>query len=316
MRPQLTPELPVDPFSPPRLLKRAIATIDWPTVALFVGCWGLWAGALVMPAGWGALGFVGLLTSLTLHSSLSHEILHGHPFRNKTANSLLGLVQPGLMVPYFRFKRLHLAHHRDETLTDPYEDPESNYLDPARWGRLSAGTRVMLLFNNTLFGRMLIGPIIGMSGFIRGDIARFQQGDRQVAWDWAVHLPGIMMVLWVVSLTAVPIWVYLLACYAALSVLRIRTFLEHRAHAQGQARTVIVEDRGLLAFLFLNNNLHVVHHMHPGVCWYDLPRLYRAHRDRFLARNDGYVYRSYGEVFRRYFLSRKDPVAHPLWPRD
>ena len=27
----------------------------------------------------------------------------------------------------------HLAHHRDAMLTDPYDDPESNYLDPAVW---------------------------------------------------------------------------------------------------------------------------------------------------------------------------------------
>ena len=37
-------------------------------------------------------------------------------------------------------------------------------------------------------------------------------------------------------------------------------------------------------------------------------------RERYLAVNDGYVYRSYGEVFRRYFWRAKDPVPHPLWP--
>jgi fatty acid desaturase len=53
--------------------------------------------------------------------------------------------------------------------------------------------------------------------------------------------------------------------------------------------------------------------MHPRVAWYRLPALYRANREKYLSRNDGYVYRSYGEVFRRYFLRVKDPVAHPLW---
>jgi hypothetical protein len=27
------------------------------------------------------------------------------------------------------------------------------------------------------------------------------------------------------------------------------------------------------------------------------------------------MYRSYGEVFRRYLFARKDPVPHPLWRR-
>ncbi len=31
---------------------------------------------------------------------------------------------------------MHMAHHRDAILTDPYDDPESNYLDPAVWARL------------------------------------------------------------------------------------------------------------------------------------------------------------------------------------
>ena len=81
-----------------------------------------------------------------------------------------------------------------------------------------------------------------------------------------------------------------------------------------RGRTVIIEDRGFFAFLFLNNNLHVVHHMHPGVPWYRLPALYRRGKERFCQVNDGYVYRSYGEIFRRFFWKAKDPVPHPLWP--
>ncbi len=71
-----------------------------------------------------------------MHSSLSHELLHGHPFGAERAETLLGLWQPGIFVPYLRFKRTHLAHHRDANLTDPYDDPESNYVDPQVWARL------------------------------------------------------------------------------------------------------------------------------------------------------------------------------------
>jgi len=45
-------------------------------------------------------------------------------------------------------------------------------------------------------------------------------------------------------------------------------------------------------------------------------RLYRADKEYYQTLNDGYVFRSYGEVFRRYFLRAKDPVPHPLWPRE
>lgn len=289
---------------------------DWPTVFLLVMVLLVWVGALALPDGAGGLAFVLLVLALTLHSSLSHEILHGHPFGRARLETVLGLWQPGLFVPYLRFKRLHLAHHQDANLTDPYDDPESNYLDPAVWDRLPDWVRICLRINNTLAGRILIGPAVGMVAFVRGDIAAFRAGDRQILRDWLWHLPGVAATLYVVSHAPVGLPLYLGACYAALSVLKIRTFLEHRAHDHACARTVIVEDRGLLSFLFLNNNLHVVHHMHPDVPWYRLWSVYDARRARYLGRNDNYVYRSYAEVFRTYLWRAKDPVPHPHWPRE
>jgi len=100
-----------------------------------------------------------------------------------------------------------------------------------------------------------------------------------------------------------------------MAVLKIRTYLEHRVHDHARGRSVVVEDRGILAFLFLNNNFHSVHHAHPSVAWYLLPRLFAAKRDRFLAMNDNYHFSSYGQILRRYALKRKDPVPHPTWSK-
>lgn len=286
------------------------AKADWPTLALIAGCAGLWGGALLLPDGWLGLQMLVLILALTLHSSLSHEILHRGILGSDRLGTALGLIQPGLFVPYLRFKALHLAHHKDSNLTDPYDDPETQYLDPGVWARLPAWLRLALRWNNTLLGRMVAGPVIGMFAFVRDDL---RSGGRDVALHWAAHLPGVVLTLWLVTATGVPIWAYLLACYGALCVLRIRTFLEHQAHERAAGRSVIIEDRGLLAFLFLNNNLHAVHHMNPHVAWYRLPAFYRARKERFLQVNGGYVYRSYAEVFRCHFLHAKEPVAHPLW---
>ncbi|MEM7520044.1 MAG: fatty acid desaturase [Pseudomonadota bacterium] len=291
----------------------AVLGWDWPTLGVLMGCLSVWSFALLMPPSWLGVQAVLLVFALTLHSSLSHEILHGHPFQSDRAGTVLGIVQPGLFIPYLRFKEQHLAHHRNADLTDPYDDPETNYLDPAVWSRLPRAVQRVLTFNNTLFGRMLVGPAIGTAVFWRQEARLIWQGDARIAAQWAAHLPGVALVLWIVSLTSVPIWLYLVACYCAMSVLRIRTFLEHQAHEKAAGRSVIIEDRGLLAFLFLNNNFHVVHHMHPQVSWYRLPAIYRARKERFVRLNRGYVFRSYGEVFGRFFLSCKDPVAHPLW---
>ena len=132
---------------------------------------------------------------------------------------------------------------------------------------------------------------------------------------WPLHLPVMAAMLALVAASPMPVWAYLLAAYLGLSLLKLRTFLEHQAHARASGRSVIIEDRGPLAFLFLNNNLHVVHHMHPDVPWYALPGVYRARKDHYLRRNGGYLFRSYGQIFRLYLWRAKDPVPHPLWPR-
>jgi len=290
--------------------------IEWLTLALIVVCYGLWAMVLFWLADLSLVLAIPAMTVLiAFHSSLTHEVLHGHPFATKALNEALMALPLSLAFPYNRFRDLHLAHHLDSNLTDPYDDPESNYLDPAIWHHLSGWKRMIYRVNNTLAGRILLGPALGQMCFYRDEWRAAKSGDRAVLLAWVLHLPGVAVVLWLVVMSPTPVWAYVMAAYFGLGLIKIRTFLEHRAHATTRARTVIIEDRGPLSYLFLNNNLHVVHHMHPKAAWYDLPGLYRKGKDRYLASNEGYFFRSYGEVFTKYFLSAKDPVQHPLWPK-
>jgi fatty acid desaturase len=162
---------------------------------------------------------------------------------------------------------------------------------------------------------MLIGPALGQVLFMASDWRLIRAGDLSIAGAWVAHALLSAAILALVAASPMPVWGYLLACYLGLSVLKIRTFLEHQAHTRHRGRTVIIEDRGLLALLFLNNNLHVVHHMHPKLPWYWLPQIYFRDPDAYLRRNDGYRYASYAEIFRRHLLRAKDPVPHPLYPQ-
>ncbi len=292
------------------------AVLEWPTLALLIACYMGWALATTWAAAfWLPLGIVLAAIFVALHSSLCHEALHGHPFRDDRLNEALVFPALALFIPYRRFRDTHLAHHRDAVLTDPYDDPESNYMDPEVWATLPRWVQRVLAFNNTLLGRLLVGPLVGQVAFVHSDWRAIRAGDRAVRDAWLWHVPAVALVLaWLVWVAAMPLWAYLIAAYAGLSILKIRTFLEHRAHEKAPGRTVIIEDRGPLALIFLNNNLHVVHHMHPRVPWYRLPRLYAANRARYLSRNGGYLYRSYGEIFRKHFFRAKDPVPHPIWP--
>lgn len=288
---------------------------EWPTLLLLMATYAVWAaGTWLWPLS-GVLSVIVTGVAIAQFCSLQHEALHGHPFRNPHLNHALVFPALALVVPYERFRDSHLQHHHDPALTDPYDDPESNYQDPAVWERTGRPLRFLLRLNNTLLGRMVLGPAIGTWAFIRGDIALHRAGDRRILRAWLLNGLGVLLVLgWLAAFTEMPVWAYVLAAYLGYSLLKIRTFLEHRAHEAFRARTVIIEDRGPLALLFLNNNLHVVHHMHPAVPWYRLPALYAARREHYLRRNEAYVFASYGEIFRRYFLKAKDPVPHPVWP--
>lgn len=289
--------------------------VEWPTLFLILGCYAAMAlGTTVLARLSLPSAILVTAVSVSLHSSLVHEVIHGHPFKNRWLNEVLVFPAVGVIVPYLRFRETHLAHHWDENLTDPYDDPESNFWDPNVWTGLCAWKRRVMAWNNTLAGRVIIGPIIGTLGFLGLEWRAWRGGDRRVLTGWGWHIPALGPVaIWLVWVADMPVWAYLAAVYISHSLQKIRTYLEHRAHERARGRTVIVEDRGPLSLLFLNNNLHAVHHAHPNRAWYELPAMYRRHKAQYLSRNDGYVYRSYAEIFGRYFRRAKDPVPHPLW---
>jgi fatty acid desaturase len=160
---------------------------------------------------------------------------------------------------------------------------------------------------------MALGPAISLGSFWAGEARAARRGERRVRRAWALHLLALAPVAALVAAGPMPLWGLLASAYLAHALLKIRTFAEHRAHERLSPRSVIIEDRGPLALLFLNNNLHLVHHMHPKVPWYRLPALYRGNRKRYLVRNGGYAFSTYGALFRRYLWRGKEPVAHPFF---
>lgn len=289
----------------------AMKRIEWPTWAALAACYLAW-GALTLAAPAAPLAHVALAVVIAFHSSLQHEAIHGHPTRNAALNHALVFPPLGLSFPFIRYRDTHLAHHLDNRLTDPYDDPESWYFDPEVWRVAPRAVRGLYWVNNTVLGRMALGPGISFIRFLMADMRAIAGGDRHVAVAWALHVAGTVPVitwLWWAGVSATG---YALAAYAGLSLINLRSFLEHRAEERAAARSVVVEDAGPLALLYLNNNLHAVHHAHPEMPWYDLPAHYRLHRDRFLAMNGGYVYRGYGAILRAFAIRAKEPPPHPL----
>jgi fatty acid desaturase len=250
---------------------------------------------------------------IALHGSLQHEILHGHPTRNAILNELMVSISPSLWFPYRRYKKLHLIHHNDENLTDPRLDPESYYLLPETWAQLPAPMKQLYTINNTLAGRMVIGPIVAGIRFWSGEAVEIARGNREILQAWLLHVPAVAITLfYALAVCHIPLWAYVVMfVWPGIGFALIRSFCEHRAAADVGARTIIVESAPVFSLMFLNNNLHVAHHSRPRMAWYKLPALYRAEREAILQSNQHYLMHGYREIFRRYFLVPKEPVAYP-----
>lgn len=296
----------------------AIARVEWLTVALILGCHIVWfgAGLFLYPVS-PVLALVVLGLCVTFHSSLQHEVLHGHPTRNPVINEALVFLPIGLFYPYRSYKETHLLHHTDERLTDPYDDPESYYRAFGDWLRLPKLMRFLLTVNNTLVGRVLLGPPLNVIGFTISELRAIGHGDRVKARGWLLHILGAIPVVLVVQIVfGIPIHVYAAtAGYLGLAITAIRSYCEHQWSENPDGRTIIVE-HSLLAPIFLYNNSHIVHHKLPWVPWYRLPETYRARSAHWQDVNGGYVFGNYLAIIRAFAFRMKEPVAHPVLRRD
>lgn len=286
--------------------------IEWPTVWLATGATLMW-GLTVYLIGAGQWWLWPLtILAMTLHSSLQHEMLHGHPTSDRHLNEAFVFLPVGLAYPFRRFKALHLQHHFDERLTDPFEDPESNYMSPEQWASAGPLLQRLRLVNNTQLGRLLIGPVFSVVGFVdpSGSSCRRMRGRRAARLDTALDF-GLVAVFWWVSWVSGinPIFYIVCFAYPTLSMLSVRTFIEHQAVPESPHRTIINEDRGLFAFLFLFNNLDLVSTtaIRPWLGT-SCPASIARTGVSYLAGNGGYFAKSYGEVLRQYGLRRKEPV--------
>ena len=287
--------------------------LEWPTITVIILCYALWliVGFWLYPIS-PLLTLCIMVILSALHSSLTHEAIHGHPTNNRLINEALVCFPLSLIYPYRRYRQTHLLHHRNSFITDPFEDPESYYLAWWQFKPMPYPVKQLLRVNNSMAGRLIFGPLLSALAFITSDIRKMSKPSSAIWLGWLLHLPPCAIVLYCLYMMGIPFWVYLLGvCWPALSLMSLRSFAEHRWHETSEGRTIIVE-HSPLSWLFLNNNLHLVHHYHPMEPWYKLPALYKKDREKWQKRNDGYVYKNYFELWKAYGFKPKEPVVHPM----
>ena len=295
--------------------RREWVAVEVATVVLILATYGGWLAITYAYGRW-PLWIVAPLCALllTFHSSLQHEILHGHPTRWRSVNRLFGMVPLSFWQPYDCYRHDHLNHHINERLTDPVDDPESFYWTHEDWARMSGVSRVLLRAQQTLAGRMVIGSFWRIALYLRAEFRTVFRGDAERRRIWLEHLLWcVPIIAWLALVCHMPLWIYVLAMVIpGNGILLIRSFAEHRARPGVSERTALVERSWILGPLFLFNNLHAMHHEDPAMPWYEYNARYRLTRDRLVQANGGLVYSSYFDVARRFLFRAHDVLEHPM----
>ena len=288
---------------------------EWRTWLLIPLVYAAWLLAVLSYHALGHIAGTALLILATCwFTSLQHELIHGHPSRSRRLNRWLGIAPLAVWYPYDLYRHSHLAHHRDELLTEPGIDPESNYIDEADWRRLHRLVQPMWIAQRTVLGRVLLGPLMVVVPTWLDIVRRPLRGDFAQSRSWALHLALLGAMLAALDRFAAigPLAYLLTICYPALGLAMLRSFYEHRP-APDAAHRVVVNEAGVFwRILYLNNNYHAVHHQRPDLPWYRVRQFYLAHRAEVLGRNGGFVIPGYLGLLRRFALTPVDSPIHPL----
>jgi fatty acid desaturase len=293
---------------------RRVGSLEWPTAAVVVAVYGAWLWVAANSQVLGTIAGSALLALVACwYISVQHELLHGHPTRSRRLNRLLGLAPLAVWYPYDLYRETHLAHHRDEGLTQPGIDPESNYVSADRYARMPRWQRLLWVAQRTVVGRLLLGPALVIVPTWLDIVRRPLRGDFTQSRMWTQHLLLLAALLWALDhLAGIGPLQYLCAVgYPALGLAMLRSFHEHRP-ADDPAHRVVVNEAGWFwRLLYLNNNYHAVHHERPRLPWYRIRRCYLRERDGVLRRNGGFAVRGYGVLLRRYAVRPIDSPVHP-----
>jgi fatty acid desaturase len=288
--------------------------VDGPTLALAIG---IYAGFGLLTwfardLSWMILLPLGAIL-VCLQSSLQHEAVHGYPTPWRRVNYAIAAPSLWLWLPYGINRATHLQHHIDENLTSPRLDPESNYLSAAAWAEMSLLHRAVRHAMSTLLGRIVIGPLYYAAQALGDLVTSVRRGERDRLVHWAIHLVVVAALLWwVVHVCGISFGEYLLFfAWPGTGLALIRSFAEHRAAPDVAARTATVEAGWFWRLLYLNNNLHALHHADPHAPWHARPAVYRQQRAEILGRSRYHLVSGYLSLFRNHLLDAKEPLVHP-----
>ena len=288
---------------------------EWRTLLVVAAVYGLTVLTVVryeVLTPWLAIPMLGVLGAW--HLSMQHEVLHGHPFKNQFLNDAIGGIPVTLWIPYLAFKKDHHEHHLSD-LTNPALDNESYYVSQEQWDKAGKIRRAAWTANRTILFRMFVWTIVSTITYVLTVLKRAVRNEKSDRLAVALHVVGLVFVVYLVSLSSMPLWQFALGTlYGGRILNAIRPFPEHKYQSGVETRTAMIMAGRFMSLLMLNNNLHVAHHDEPGVPWYRYDNLMQRVNAVQRARDAGVLYEGgYAEIFRRFSFT---PVDSPVRERN
>ena len=298
----------------------------WPTWALIVLVYSSWI-VLMSHASQLSWWLVSPMAAvlLCLHGSVQHELLRGRPSPWRWLNDSLGWMPLSLWIPYFQYRNHHQLHHEIHTITEPGLDPESYYHWPHDWYLKSAMVRLLWQLNYTFIGRMLIGPWLVVGLFIKSETQFFWRGFSQPSSlatvlhqiNWVLHLLLVAGGIMWLNVQGIIWWQYIVLCvWPGLSLTLMRSYAEHRPGDNNHRRCVIIEGSWVTRLLFMNVNIHQVHHEFPHLPWFMVYGHWRRYKQLILVSNGGYFYQNYWSLMKQTMVHPKDSPMYQKKPAN
>ena len=198
------------------------------------------------------------------NAALNHEAVHGHLFRSKAANRVVGVAALApLFGSFATFRAYHWQHH---ALTARPGDPEGT---PLSFRSRFLYAAVLLVGGIAVLVENLVYTIITVAGH-PPTWARASRHRRAIRWN--ALLVAATVVLAVVGMyfdPAVTLEVWLVPAGIATVVLLPLLLLPEHYGATGEgdivSNTRSIQSNRLLRWFYWNTNYHAAHHVAPSV---------------------------------------------------
>lgn len=258
-----------------------VPPLAWPTAVLYAGTLALFVLEMygLLAAGWTPWLTVPMGAAVTfLMFSVLHEATHHAVSTDTRLNNLFGHLSMPLVVPYGTFpllKFIHIEHHRN-TNEPKSVDPDAWTSEgpawqlPLRWATIDIWYLIFYL------RRIRERPLAEAVGAVGMFVAIMAAAAALVAGGYGEELFLGFVLPQRIGLVVLAWWFDYLPHHGLTATQREDKYQATRVRVGGEA---------LLTPLFVYQNYHLVHHLHPSVPFYRYVRAWRRNEQAYLDRN-------------------------------